>query len=225
LYQEDPAHLGYVKRIYNYNNTARYLEQVNPALQCPLPVSEALFGGAKAYTFAGNATYVYNGAASEVDFMSNGSGVSVLEVFSPLATVGTYTHYATTSGALARGLSQYQLGGTQRGSVEGTGVPVMPDSSLGVVAVGTPTFCEFSHGTARSPQYETRLKSAVVSSGAYLNPAQAGAPQHTLRWQSNSGNTLLGQSKSPFLWMSPGLNAGTRALLHAWIRSAYGIAP
>lgn len=224
-YIEDPGHLGFVLSFVDWNDPTHVLTQATAAQQVPLPAPHADFGGRLCATFASPMNYVSSRAAAAFQFMHDGTGMSLFQAFTPTDVTGLHSLACTTSTAGIRGLSYYSNATTMRSSVEKTGASVYPDSSVGAIAIGTPTYREISHGTGRSPQYDLRAKGTTVSSGAYASAAEAGDSQHTLRLASNSGPSLLFVGRWRDLILTPGVSAAQRAAIQSYYQMAYGIAP
>lgn len=225
-YLEDGTHAGFVKSFVDIWSYDRRLVQTTSANQVAVPAKHADFLDEKCVTFTANETYVANDAASNYAYLSDGTGASLLFVFTPTTVAGVHSLACTTSSAGARGLSFYHSAATSRSSVEKTGSSVYPDSSVGGLTINTPTYHVISHGAGRTPQYDLRLKSATVSSGSYASAAEAGAPSHTLRLASNSGFTLAAAMRFTLLaTASPGYTAQEFETVQKALLTLYGITP
>jgi hypothetical protein len=214
---------GKVASFIDWNDPSHTLAQATSANQVALPAAHADFGGKLCATFTGVERYPSVRTAGQFSYISDGTGFESFDV----VTFTSFPAQQCTWGAQVFPGCQHAVsaaGGYVAG-VYNASAQVVATTSGGTVSAGVPTYLNLSHGTAKSPQWEKRVKGTVGASGAYVNPP-SGAPANSLVL----GSLLSGGSQPAFmrfrsLMFFPVLSTSQRTQVQQYIQADTGIAP
>lgn len=226
---EDPSHAGFVLRIIDHNNPARWLEQTDPTKQVAMPAAHADFGGRKCLTFTGSQAYQSNEANTAWAFTADGISCQSVRVFTPLAGAGTRVSDVTTAAANQRGQQVYWAsGGDVTAALYKTGAAVVAPTAVGAVGQDVATYVSLRFSSSSANQYEFRRKSALIASGAYVSaPESSGSSGVPLTIGSVTfpGITAGATERLRELAFFPALSAAQWLVVTQFMQTFYGLAP
>lgn len=148
-------------------------------------------------SFAGKPCLVCNGtqlypsslAAASWAFSADGSGYDCYAVYRATSHASARVLYGSTSSA-AQGISHYMSGSSVMYDIHNGATDAVTGSVIGTNTLNTLSWSRISHATARSPQRYGQIKGSAAVSGAYANPAAAGATSHAFQLFANAGTTF-----------------------------------
>lgn len=148
--------------------------------------TRSTYNGRPCLVCNGGQQYQADDVTSNWAFTADGTGCDIYAVYRATTNAGLRVLYGSASSA-AQGISHYFNGANVTYDIHNGATDAVSGSVIGSNVANVLSWSRLSHGTARSPQRYGQLRNTAAVSGAYANPAAAGATSHTFSLFANSG--------------------------------------